>query len=178
MSLKERLKKEWLHKRRKWPQKRFADGSLWILNPSTLEPVRQIEEPNPSKGWRESIMNKGILEVYNDRYTNRIRWRFPEDRMIPEGADLGDTAFKESDLKKYKGSDNLEHILASLTAMKTEGVDKDIYGCFWESKKAANKALTVIQEVLKNFSDHHVLWPEWAVKAKSAGWKPPKGWKP
>jgi hypothetical protein len=54
MGLKERLKREQAHKRKKWPRKRFADGSLWILHPKTLEPVQCIEDPDPAKGWKES----------------------------------------------------------------------------------------------------------------------------
>ena len=54
MGLKERLKKEQARKRRKWPRKRFADRSLWILHPQTENPVQCIEEPDPEKGWKES----------------------------------------------------------------------------------------------------------------------------
>ena len=52
-TLKERLKRDRDRMRRKWPRKRFADGSLWILCPKTYEPVEQIEEPDPSRGWKE-----------------------------------------------------------------------------------------------------------------------------
>lgn len=51
--LKERLERDKLRRRRKWPRKRFADGSLWILHPSTFEPDMMIEPPDPSKGWKE-----------------------------------------------------------------------------------------------------------------------------
>jgi len=55
--LSERLTKERKRLRAKtrsnWPRKRFADGSLWILDPITYEPVEQEEPPDPSKGWKE-----------------------------------------------------------------------------------------------------------------------------
>jgi len=54
MGLKERFKKERTRKRRKWPRKRFADGSLWILHPATESPVECIEDPDESKGWKEN----------------------------------------------------------------------------------------------------------------------------
>jgi hypothetical protein len=54
MTLKERLAKEQARKRSKWPRKRFADGSLWILHPKTENPVQCIEDPDPTKGWKES----------------------------------------------------------------------------------------------------------------------------
>jgi len=53
MELKERLKKERVKKRAKWPRKRFSDGSLWILHPKTEEPIEQIEAPDPKNGWKE-----------------------------------------------------------------------------------------------------------------------------
>ena len=54
MTLKERLAKEQARKRSKWPRKRFSDGSLWILHPKTENPVQCIEDPAPSRGWKES----------------------------------------------------------------------------------------------------------------------------
>jgi len=54
VSLRERLKKEQMRKRSKWPRKRFADGSLWLLHPKTEEPVERLEPPDPEKGWKET----------------------------------------------------------------------------------------------------------------------------
>lgn len=42
-------------KRRNWPTKRFADGSLWRLYPDTYEPCEQLEPPDPAKGWKEPM---------------------------------------------------------------------------------------------------------------------------
>jgi len=45
------------HKYRKWPRKRFADGSLWLLHPKTYEPKKMIEPPDPKEGWSEGKSN-------------------------------------------------------------------------------------------------------------------------
>jgi len=49
----DRLTRDRAKKRSSWPRKRFADGSLWILHPTTLNRVQQIEAPDPEKGWSE-----------------------------------------------------------------------------------------------------------------------------
>ena len=47
----------------------------------------------------------------------------------------------------------------------------------WETTAQAKKALAVARLALKNFRAD-APWPAWAVQAKAAGWKPPKGWMP
>lgn len=49
-------------------------------------------------------------------------------------------------------------------------------GFVWENETHAKKALKAINIALKTGRDKQV--PEWATKAISEGWKPPRGWKP
>jgi hypothetical protein len=42
-------------------------------------------------------------------------------------------------------------------------------------KKDATAAMKRAREALRHIEKP---WPEWAVKAKAEGWKPPKNWKP
>lgn len=50
-------------------------------------------------------------------------------------------------------------------------------GFMWESKTKAIAALRRSRALLKQFRSDRP-WPEWALKATEAGWKPPRGWKP
>lgn len=45
------------------------------------------------------------------------------------------------------------------------------------SKSRAERALRIVK-ACKKLAEENVPWPEWALQAQAAGWKPPKGWKP
>jgi hypothetical protein len=47
----------------------------------------------------------------------------------------------------------------------------------FEGRAEAQKALRIARAALKAFRENKP-WPEWALKAQAAGWKPPKGWSP
>lgn len=53
----------------------------------------------------------------------------------------------------------------------------DSTGFWWESRTQATKALAKVK-ALMNAALEGVPWPDWAVQASAAGWKPPKGWRP
>ena len=102
----------------------------------------------------------------------RIAWFFDEEGDY--GAILGEEVYTAADLLKSK-VEGREHILATVTASLTDGVERDERGYSWTSIKKARCALKAIKAALK----HDVgPWPEWAVKAQAEGWKAPKGWKP
>lgn len=48
---------------------------------------------------------------------------------------------------------------------------------YWESKSSATKALRAARALQKQWKNRDRPWPEWAIKASSEGWKPPKGWR-
>jgi len=117
-------------------------------------------------------MSEGWLEISGREYRWTISWFFEDG----EGGTLGDDRYTDRQLEEAS-SDDRDHILATLTAQKTQGWQRDSGGAFtWESLTKAEAALRVIKAVLK--SDKGGKWPEWAVKAKAAGWNEPKGWKP
>ena len=54
---------------------------------------------------------------------------------------------------------------------------RDSYGIFyWESMSAAKKALKAAKALLAQYKAEKP-WPDWATKALSEGWKPPKNWR-
>lgn len=115
------------------------------------------------------------LEVYvRDRYDDawRIQWVF---EGFGEGGTLGEDVHVDADLADCEPEER-SHVIAVVTASKTEGVERDQHGFYWPSKAKANAALRAIKAAWK--TNTGASWPEWAVKAQAAGWKPPKGWKP
>lgn len=102
-----------------------------------------------------------------------ICWFFPDEGE--EGGYLGDDKYTERDLAKASNREERDHILATITASKTDGAELTRDGLVWESRTAATNALRAIKAALQNST---APWPEWAVKAKAEGWTPPKGWKP
>jgi hypothetical protein len=118
-------------------------------------------------------MARDKLAVIDDRHGfYRICWYLAEEDDL--GAELGEQEYTQASLDKAGPSDR-DHILASLTAKKTAGVERD-RSYYWESHAAATKALRLINVTLK--ADGGAPWPDWAIKAKAEGWKAPKGWKP
>lgn len=118
-------------------------------------------------------MSDGWLDIAGEDHAYYIAWFFEDDG---EGGSLDDGQYTEADLAKASREDR-QHILATLTAAKTEGWERGEYNRFtWSSLKQAKAALRAVKHALKH--DTGAPWPEWAVKAQAAGWKPPKGWKP
>jgi hypothetical protein len=115
-----------------------------------------------------------VLSLIEDprNYCWRIAWTFDGE----EGAILGECGgYTDADLAKAK-TDDWDHIAATVAASKTAGVERDERGYYWESRKDAQAALRACKASVKDKSSKP--WPDWAVKAKAAGWKPPKNWKP
>lgn len=121
-------------------------------------------------------MAKPSLKIVNADYEYQIQWYFPDDGDF--GSTLGESTFTDCDLKTCERDDR-DHVIASITASKTEGVEGVVRdgtrGYYWPSKSAATAALRAIRIAIKS---DEAPWPEWAIKAAGAGWKAPKGWKP
>lgn len=119
-------------------------------------------------------MPKDKLIIDSDRDGYFIAWFISDVDDI--GATLGEETYTEAQLTKAKSGD-WEHIKATVVAGQTSGVERHgSNGYRWESLTAAKRALRAINAALKDKSGK--TWPEWAVKAKAAGWTPPKGWTP
>jgi hypothetical protein len=51
----------------------------------------------------------------------------------------------------------------------------DISGFYWNTQSGAIRALKAVRAAVEAGGEP---WPDWSLKAKEAGWKPPKGWRP
>jgi hypothetical protein len=106
----------------------------------------------------------------------RITWYFPEEDHI--GANLGEERI--SDIKSP--SERHEIKAMHTTALRTQGVERDMNGFRWPEERLASAARRAVilaaKKAAKTAKDEPSSWPKWAIKAKDEGWKPPKGWKP
>lgn len=120
-----------------------------------------------------------VLDVTDfDKSGYRLTWYFPD--IDDYGACLGETSFTQKDLTAAleaddgttdKVGDRL-HVLANLTVQQMKPkVSKDSSGFTWESESAARRALKIVNTALEGGKS----WPQWAIAAKDAGWKPPEG---
>ena len=124
-----------------------------------------------------------VVEFNTDEY--RLRWWLPEDddygAVVGEGGRLP--------TKKCKTIEDIESYTAEAVAFRLLKAkpDSDVFGLdsqgfWWATKPAAASVLRQIssetQTAIKFASESKEGWPEWAVTALNAGWKPPKGWKP
>jgi hypothetical protein len=110
----------------------------------------------------------------SERWLFRLTWYLADDDDI--GGTLGDgDRYTLKDLERVEEGDR-NHVAATLALqeMQSEGkAQRDGRGFYWESRTEATRALVVVNQAIKGQP-----WPDWAVKAKAAGWKPPRGWKP
>lgn len=111
----------------------------------------------------------------------RISW------FLGDEADLGATLGDSLPLAKYrhfnktgtfKSNEDL-HVLATILCMTYDAKlpARDIDGFFWEFKTQAKAVLKYVASSMKVISQAK-SWPAWALKAKAAGWTPPKNWVP
>lgn len=119
-------------------------------------------------------MAKDRIVLDADRLGYFLAWYFPEEGDI--GATLGESEYTEEQLARAKPND-WEHVKATITASRTDGVERcGSDGYRWQSKTKAQAALRAINAAIKDRASKP--WPDWAVKAKAAGWKAPENWKP
>lgn len=122
--------------------------------------------------------DKLIVVSSSDEYCYYLQWYLAADEDM--GLTLGEMS--EADFAEGEPPDReeWENWIAHKIASESEGVSreggKSDYGVFyWETAKEARAVLQQIQFAwLTNVRE----LPDWAKKALSEGWKPPKGWKP
>lgn len=114
-----------------------------------------------------------VVDDGRDEFNFYIIWEFEDDT----GGTLGDELYSPDRLKNADAGD-WDHIAATIAAGKTDLVQHNPSdGYYWPTRAAANAALKAIKAALKAGREAKP-WPEWAIKAKGAGWTPPKGWTP
>jgi hypothetical protein len=125
-----------------------------------------------------------ILEVVEeDEHEYRLKWWIPENGDY--GATVGESGTKpvkekDTDIEWYTAEIVAHRLLKAKPDSDVFGLDK--CGFWWSSKSAAATVLRQIrnetQLALRLEKESKDEWPEWAVTAAAAGWKPPKVWKP
>jgi hypothetical protein len=105
------------------------------------------------------------LKVFKSISGYGIGWYYPKAKdSCPSDAPLQASLFSD-----------LEYDTANKAVEKFADKSYSIPGLYvFRSKQVANEALEAANLVLGQLS----IWPDWAIKAKENGWKPPKGWKP
>jgi hypothetical protein len=136
------------------------------------------------------MADKLVVEC-EDYDTYRIYWWIEEDGDI--GGSVGDHEASESRreklLEKIRSSSppreddigSLECCVADLAAAKSVGAIRDSNGYRWTSKAQAMQAVREVRAAVKAVRLEMKTGrkePDWAIKARAAGWKPPKGWAP
>lgn len=102
----------------------------------------------------------------------RLKWELAGDDADLGGiiGQSGRVVTKEM-LDKSTGDEWEENAICY--ALQGQGAERDRDGFMWRTLSEARKALAVAKQAVSGKP-----WPQWAIEAKSAGWKPPKGWKP
>ena len=116
-------------------------------------------------------MKSPKLIVHSERGFVRLAWFFSD--MSDVGGNLGDVLPRDVDDRDERRELDTMH----KTAMLTYGVQKDRDGFYWPSERAAKTALTAVNAAARA-ARAGKRWPDWAIKARAAGWTPPKGWTP
>jgi hypothetical protein len=121
------------------------------------------------------------LKVVESDDEYRLKWWISEDEDY--GATVGERGelpTEDSDIEWYTAEVVCFRLYKANQDSDTFGLDYQ--GFWWSSKVRATKVLTQIhaetQVALSTGKGAENPWPDWAITAKAAGWKPPKGWKP
>lgn len=118
------------------------------------------------------ICEDGCYLDIDERDFYHIAWYIPEDGDF--GGYVGEIATQPKEAPKVK--ETWEMWVAHKAIEPLADCRRDMYGFYFESLKDAKVALLAANTALQN--EKGLPWPEWAVRAKDAGWTPPKGWKP
>jgi hypothetical protein len=124
------------------------------------------------------MADKLVVVEYRDSF--RIQWE------LDDGDDLGAFLGQSTKCPPDKAPENKDdrefwaHERAGFQVIyspDSEGCGHDHTGFWWETETKAKFALAKVNAMAKAALSE-IPWPDWAVKATAAGWKPPKGWKP
>ena len=120
-----------------------------------------------------------ISRIYPNCSRFYIQWRF-EDEF---GGCIGEYEPQTSEHVAGEDQDDTDARSANAAARPyaINGETKSTREAFiFADQATANKAATAIRAAFKIDAATRagLPWPEWAVKANAAGWKPPRGWSP
>lgn len=129
-------------------------------------------------------MAKSKWVVEEDRYVYRIQWFDAEDQDL--GAIFGDAKYPGLHQGHFPINPKEPAQATAWDRGHNAGVDAVLIsglgtfgrmGIEFESNANAQKALRILNACCKMAHDK-TPWPDWALQARAAGWKAPKGWKP
>jgi len=150
--------------------------------------VNTVWKPESRKALNHKIV------IVNDYDVYRLQWEFLDERgNLEHGTHLGENETLQSilgiilDVESGKplAEEDLEHFVATATLARLH-TGRDSVGFHFKTKVKAEKALTLVIAAIKEArqtrgagkAPSKKAWPAWALKAKEAGWTPPKGWTP
>lgn len=107
------------------------------------------------------------LMVTGDIHGFRVCWFCPD--IDSEGSSLGERAPRGGDNSAAEQENRLAYMAA-----EPFSDTRDCAGFLFETERRAKEALRAADEALLSGE----VWPDWARKARDAGWTPPEGWKP
>ena len=120
------------------------------------------------------------LAIDSGRYGFWIGWWDDEDDMMAGDLRLGEVlpVSPKDSVEDQKGCEEHNFITDEVRKeVPPDYIDNEAF-C-WDTENRVKKALGVARRALKAFKSHYKKpWPEWALRAHAAGWRPPKGWKP
>lgn len=114
----------------------------------------------------EYVCDDGCYLAIDERDVFYIAW------WLVDEEDFGQYVGEVEPLEP-KDKDEWE-VKVAYDAVKPLASGTDIRGFYFKTKRQVAHALLAANRAL----NQDVPWPEWAIKAKAEGWKPPKGWKP
>jgi hypothetical protein len=121
--------------------------------------------PKHSKQPKYTTSDGAVLALFETRHAFAIGWYYPQ---AEEGSDPSDAPL--GDFKTYD-----QEFTTAQEAVRAYAIDPKEHIFEFDSKKRAQQALDAANVALLGVERP---WPDWAVKAKDAGWTPPDGWKP
>lgn len=119
---------------------------------------------------KKYVTDDGCYLAIDDSEDIGIGWIIPDDNEF--GAYVGDMRYDSPVAPKDKETWEAWAVYQAVKPF-AEGMTQ-LNGFYFGSKKKAQLALQAANDALIS----NAPWPEWAVRAKAAGWAPPKGWKP
>ena len=137
---------------------------------STKRAAKSTEKTTHIPKYKDVEGNYLVVHEHDHRFV--LAWYCPDIDDI--GAYIGDSAFSE---------ENQEELDTILTAVRgyfaAEGLETAPGSLPYRfaSTREATECLRAVNAALY-YADLKRPMPEWATKALSEGWSPPKGWKP
>ena len=105
-----------------------------------------------------------------------IQWYDPSDPYDEDGLCLGERLRIEGS-EEQRAEAKEHNDISEVLAREYPPHEVHHQRLYWESEAAAKRAATIARRILRELRGA-APWPDWAIAAQAAGWKPPRGWRP